>query len=829
MTTAARIAGICVAMATAGLGATAGQGETLHIVALGSSVKLPTGWKLIEDAGPRGCAFETPEGMRVEVVVWVPGPPAQGTLADERHVAWEHGVLLRRSCNFTSQRERQVPAPFGGQGLLVTGWARTGGRDWAGAFLAFVLDSRRACVIGSFAPAAAGIEAATEAIFVLVEALRAAQQASSRMLVARPEERPSPGPVTAAVSPGVAPVADTRPTHVAWVVPSVSGEMLTPVPASRSSRTKGAGEAASLSPSRPQVGEMLATGARLAPGQGEMTGRAGPLLAEWPMRPARVELATSPPTVVALARTEAVGAQATRAASGAVVAALPGRTISAPRIGASEATQTAALAHSRPRLAALSSSAPAMLRPRQATFPPPVPGVALGRGYLLRPLLAAVAVEVPARLSGKPAIRVALVPIQVAGLISSPLLPRPVALAQGRPLVPGRVVAASAPLQRGTPGKPSLRLAVSPVLRQAAWSPAGAATGKTSSPVAVKARLVAASVTRRLRAPSERTVASAVTLMAAVLAASDRSAATSPRRTSAAAAISRMPVTAFRLAAFSSPVARVSPAAAMAGASTARPKAEAAPVAAASSGGSKPVGGPVVALPASSGPTVGWVSDDQGLLRVKVPVGWKVSVSVTTGPALPALCVHGVHSKDPSLRFAWVQPSLPRYRDLSQLLVAMGYREWQAYKDAASGEVLVVAKRRGARRLLEDVVLPGSDGGLHTWQILDAQPSAAAAGLAGGGDGVVAHVTGLSEHGAVEGWYSVATGTPAGQSAQTWVGAWLAAVGPKGERRALEALVQAVAGASVVHSQASDELRSLVAAAQAAVRDLSRSAAPAQQ
>jgi hypothetical protein len=207
-------------------------------------------------------------------------------------------------------------------------------------------------------------------------------------------------------------------------------------------------------------------------------------------------------------------------------------------------------------------------------------------------------------------------------------------------------------------------------------------------------------------------------------------------------------------------------------------------------------------------------------LRVPAPPGWSLTVKTADCPGGPAIVVHGQCVAEPSERFVWVQPGVPGYREFTQLLQAMGYREWQPYKDAGGNRTLTLAARRTPARFLEQIVLPESPAKLLTWQILDAQASSSAADLVGGPDGLVAHVLAGSEGGAAEGWFSVATGTPDGQPSYIWVGAWLGAIAKPGDSRAVDALVQAVCGAQVLDTPARGTLERAVAAAQAAVRDL---------
>ncbi len=151
-----RIAAIVVALHVLGSASAA----TVRVVALGATARLPQGWVLVEDAGPRGCAFEIPGGGRLEVVVWQLSSPD----GDARNAAWEHGVLLSRSCGFRGQRETEVALPWQGKAVRVLGRTTDGNGAWSGAFVAFVPFPGEACVIGCFMAGADRLDPAASAV-----------------------------------------------------------------------------------------------------------------------------------------------------------------------------------------------------------------------------------------------------------------------------------------------------------------------------------------------------------------------------------------------------------------------------------------------------------------------------------------------------------------------------------------------------------------------------------------------------------------------------------------------------------------------------------------
>ncbi len=229
------------------------------------------------------------------------------------------------------------------------------------------------------------------------------------------------------------------------------------------------------------------------------------------------------------------------------------------------------------------------------------------------------------------------------------------------------------------------------------------------------------------------------------------------------------------------------------------------------------------ALPERSAPTAGVVRDaETGALAIIVPVGWAVTAHVYDTPAGPAIFVSGVNAQDPSARFWWAQPVRETYRDYTQLLRALGYREWQRYKDSATGHVFTVAKKRGPVRFLEDIVLPHAGDGLAGWEVIDTRPSDKVAGMLPRGSGAVVHLLGYTPRGSCDCWYAVATGHVEGQPSHVWVGAWLGARQRPGDRRAIDALAAVVQSCRVSRppAEAGEVLRMMVDSAKAAIADL---------
>ncbi|MCD6351562.1 MAG: hypothetical protein J7M26_05540, partial [Armatimonadetes bacterium] len=188
---------LAVTLASAGAVA-----STMRLVSLDAVVRLPSGWKMVEDAGPQGCALETPDGARVEVVRWKLSDPR----GDARTAAWEHTVLLMRSCGFRTSREDKIELPWLAQGLRIVGEATDGPGRWPGAFVAFAPEPGEGCVVGCFLPPPGG---RAEAAAVLQDFL-------SRLEVGAPW-----APVLAASLPSVKTLLIARASSTATITAAV--------------------------------------------------------------------------------------------------------------------------------------------------------------------------------------------------------------------------------------------------------------------------------------------------------------------------------------------------------------------------------------------------------------------------------------------------------------------------------------------------------------------------------------------------------------------------------------------------------------------------------
>ena len=783
----------------------------VRVVALDASVALPHGWTLVEDLGPRGCAFQAPDGSRVEVVTWELSAPE----ADARHVAWEHRVLLQRSCGFRTSREEETKLPWGAQAVRVLGTTNEDGY-WSGVFLAFVAAPGKGCVIGSFVPGAGKIQQAEANLAQFAAALElsggrqpilaatAARVKLSFLPGALQVVLPQPGQKIASKEDQPARVVALKPLVVASpffgpAVTPTAGQPTNPQVVSQSVRL-----ACVLGPSMPAADTcLLVSSERLT----SPAGTPATILAAMAQR----ETPTVPSSLAAV--TEPTPGHLTPAADDTVywVSEVPPEVTDASR-------------SSRPvTLAAMSSSTSPSLGPS----PPkptrrldPVLDVADSRRTMGPPFLWALS---PTRLRLDACAAGVLVPGPCEPLRtvnprgSQPLIPAatvhlvPEVTAEwARVALAGETSAAGQLAGASRISRPVQMVELSD--SHSSRSVQGLTTA-VASPIGPAPRDLCPRVDRPgLTLASVGTTSYAGGGLGAP-ASPDRAAVVSPvptgRQTadlSVAGVLSKPPTGPLSSAADSRPQIPPQP--------TAAPAPPLAPAP------SSP-GGVAVTVPARSAPTAGWVEDDTASLHVPVPLGWKVTAHVLRGPSGPALLVEGTHSADPASSFCWAQPALPAYRELSPLLITLGYREWQTYPDPKAGDELTVANRRQGKRFLEDVVLSGAGCGLVGWQILDAQPSDLSGGLLPSGEGLVAHVLGTSSQGSREGWYAVATGQLPDLPHYVWAGAWLAAQSRPGHREALEALAYVVRGANATGDSA-PMLEALISSAQRALDDLLR-------
>ncbi|MBC7287861.1 MAG: hypothetical protein H5T86_07425 [Armatimonadetes bacterium] len=230
----------------------------------------------------------------------------------------------------------------------------------------------------------------------------------------------------------------------------------------------------------------------------------------------------------------------------------------------------------------------------------------------------------------------------------------------------------------------------------------------------------------------------------------------------------------------------------------------------------------VADVPPRTAPTAGVIHDaETGILTIRVPVGWVVTAHVWSLAGEVCVEVEGRHADDPLSRFWWVQPALPAYREYTNLMRALGYREWQTYTDASAGASFTVAGYRPPERYLQDVILPSPALELTGWELLDARPSDRVAALLVGAKGAVVHIVGYTAQSRRDGWFAVATGRVGSLPEYVWAGAWLGAVGRPGDTKALQALASVVQGCAVAtHNAVASKLQDMLTAARSAVQDL---------
>ncbi len=202
-------------------------------------------------------------------------------------------------------------------------------------------------------------------------------------------------------------------------------------------------------------------------------------------------------------------------------------------------------------------------------------------------------------------------------------------------------------------------------------------------------------------------------------------------------------------------------------------------------------------------------------LKLQVPAGWQVIGRVDASGAMPVISIYA--SRD-GLAAWWRQPLVPVYRQLTETLRAMGYREGQS---------------AGPLRGLPAKVMHFMPAGEFLRQVVAAEQEAAVeqvaaskeVGLLAGpqGTGVIARLSRMERGQPREQWRAVATAAAGAIAPGAWVAAEMGAEDEPGSLRALLALVQLVAGAAVA-PDAPPALAQMVANARRCAEALARAA-----
>lgn len=179
---------------------------------------------------------------------------------------------------------------------------------------------------------------------------------------------------------------------------------------------------------------------------------------------------------------------------------------------------------------------------------------------------------------------------------------------------------------------------------------------------------------------------------------------------------------------------------------------------------------PLWTAPESARTAGEWV-DREGALKALVDHDWVVVGGVRLYNDMLAIDIEGRHPRS-GARFSWRQPELPCYKDLSQELVAAGWREGSEFPPDRGIEPLALARRPNALAACRQRILAGG-----RLSIRSSGPAPRVSGLLPGGEGAFAHALGAAEEASC--LCSVAD-APTALGHGCWMAARLRYEGPRG-------------------------------------------------
>ncbi|NPV45848.1 MAG: hypothetical protein HPY69_02720 [Armatimonadetes bacterium] len=227
-----------------------------------------------------------------------------------------------------------------------------------------------------------------------------------------------------------------------------------------------------------------------------------------------------------------------------------------------------------------------------------------------------------------------------------------------------------------------------------------------------------------------------------------------------------------------------------------------------------------------------WVDPDQQALQVPAPPGWKLRGKLQAAHGLAVLNLEGL-SADQSLRVGWYQPVLPLYRELTQVLANLGWREGDRYQEAGETAPLRVMPRLTPKEYLTRVWLAAGPRAMQQPQLDMVQASQEVAAMVAEGEGLVVWARDAAPAGRQR-LCLVATGLPPGQnSAGIWQASVMECEAPEGQlAQAVEVLRSMVEGAEQLPGGDAqvplDSLAELLRTARAALMGLGAVVPPAE-
>jgi hypothetical protein len=217
-----------------------------------------------------------------------------------------------------------------------------------------------------------------------------------------------------------------------------------------------------------------------------------------------------------------------------------------------------------------------------------------------------------------------------------------------------------------------------------------------------------------------------------------------------------------------------------------------------------------------------WV-DPSGALECTLPEGWEAEGGVLTYDGAPAISIRGRQVGGSRAWFTWLQPIRPVFRDLTESMRGLGFRDGDPYYAYDGVDRRMVMTRGAPAELVARYLLPTGLVLTESAKALGREESGDSLGLLGSGDERSAVVSIIDGSGtdAQQAWCAVSQRTTEpSRGGWFWEAACLAFGGCPGEgrlaARALEASVESAHVSEDCEGERAGRLRSLVQQAEMA-------------
>ncbi|MFO7946510.1 MAG: hypothetical protein R6V19_06840 [Armatimonadota bacterium] len=189
-----------------------------------------------------------------------------------------------------------------------------------------------------------------------------------------------------------------------------------------------------------------------------------------------------------------------------------------------------------------------------------------------------------------------------------------------------------------------------------------------------------------------------------------------------------------------------------------------------------------------------------------VPEGWKIRGSLDTGSGVNSISIEAVSSSSPRSYITYMQPVLPLFKGLSQLLIGLGYSEGDRYQ-AADGGTYTLLSRSDPEQFIAGYWNRKSRISLMAPEVVEAHDSTLARDLITSADaeGVQMILQGDSSVGPRHHHYMAATGTASTGDTMTWQAAVIEAAGPSDNQAEALAAARTIVGNAEIQTSGTSE------------------------